>query len=155
MKAKHTTSHSEYRAPSGALFTQEEVTLSIDVWEEPEAAVQLRLWIDGEGERLVPMERVQQADGAAPARFAVTIAPDAAGTIWYRFNVERANGEVWLYGARDGMVTGEGSFAYGEPPSFRLEIFEGMRKAAPETTDGVAYRFAAECEHAEGAAEVL
>ncbi|WP_283170947.1 4-alpha-glucanotransferase [Curtanaerobium respiraculi] len=142
MRALHNTSVEAFRNPFGAIFAGESVDLAVDVWDEPAAVAWLRLWIEGEGERLVPMERTDGGEHGA-IRFAASVKPDRAGALWYRFNIAAADGAVWQYGATGAGPVGAGDFAMGEPPSFLLQVLEGERPDAdePSVSDDIAYRF--------------
>lgn len=123
--------------PFGALPLGESVTLSIDVWDEPEASAELHLWVEDEAEenggheKLVPMERSSEPIADGGIRFTVSYAPKKADVLWYSFNVTAANGDVWRYGAREGSQVGEGAFAYGVPPSFQITVYDRKREVLP------------------------
>ena len=136
MRARHISSSRTYREPFGAVLVNSPVTLSLDVWDEPEATCELHLWVEDEAEenggheRLVPMERVGEApDGGI--RFSVTYIPTVPDILWYSFNVTAANGDIWRYGAREGSQVGEGGFAYGVPPSFQITVYDRKREVLP------------------------
>ena len=165
MRARHISSSREYRNPFGAVQLGNQVTLAIDVWDEPEATAELHLWVedeeeeDGGHEKLVPMERSGEApDGGI--RFEVTYAPKEPDILWYSFNVTASDGSVWRYGAREGSQVGEGAFAYGVPPSFQITVYDQKREELPTWyKDAIVYqifpdRFARDedwCERAEAA----
>ena len=115
----------------------ESVSLSIDVWDEPDATAELHLWVEDEAEKhgghekLVPMTRtdVELPDGGI--RFTVTYKPSVPDILWYSFNISAANGDVWRYGAREGSQVGEGAFAYGVPPSFQITVYNQKREVLP------------------------
>ena len=137
MRARHITyDKKNYRIPFGAVKLGESVTLSIDVWDEPEATAELHLWVEDEleenggHEKLVPMERTSELpDGGI--RFTVTYTPKEPDILWYSFNITAANGDVWRYGARVGSQVGEGAFAYGVPPSFQITVYDQKRSTLP------------------------
>ena len=137
MRARHITSNKSYRTPFGALPLGEPVTLSIDVWDEPEASAELHLWVEDEAEenggheKLVPMERSSEPAPDGGIRFTASYKPKEADVLWYSFNVKAANGDVWRYGAREGSQVGEGAFAYGVPPSFQITVYDRKRETLP------------------------
>ncbi len=138
MRAKHDTSDRQYRAPFGATEAGGAVFLAIDVWDEPDATAQLRVWVDEKGERLLDMAREEHGDHL---RFSVTFTPEEPEIIWYSFNICAGDGAVWRYGAPFEHACGEGAFAYGEPPSFQITVFEQQRTVLPTWyTDGVVYQ---------------
>ena len=137
MRARHISSSRAYRRPFGAVQAGNPVTLSIDVWDEPEATAELHLWVEDEAEenggheKLVPMERTDEAIEDGGIRFTVTYVPSEPDILWYSFNVTAADGSVWRYGAREGSQVGEGAFAYGVPPSFQITVYDQKRAELP------------------------
>ena len=112
MNILHDSRNTEYRAPYGALQLGLSVTLSLDVWDAPEARVQLRTWIDGKGEGLYPMEAVPGApvsQAHKAQRYQVAITPAAAGIIWYQFIVDAPGQARRYYGAKEGRFGGIGA----------------------------------------------
>lgn len=120
MKARHVTSEREYRDPFGAVRLGGTVSVGIDVWDDEVVFCTLRTWRDGAGERLYEMHG-EKRDGIT--HFSVTFTPERTGIIWYSFDIEASNGAVWRYGAQPGWTTGEGAFAYGDPPSFQITVY--------------------------------
>ena len=57
----HDSRDSEYRMPYGAVTIDTPVTIRLRVEEVAPAAVYLRTWVDGEGERLIAM-RASETD---------------------------------------------------------------------------------------------
>ncbi|MDO5118643.1 MAG: 4-alpha-glucanotransferase [Coriobacteriales bacterium] len=138
MRAKHVTSSLEYRDPFGAARVGVTVTLRIDVWDEPEATAKLRLWTDEDGEELIEMESAPLGDAI---RFSASFTPEIAQIVWYSFEITAANGDVWRYGAHPERSTGEGAFAYGEPPSFQITCYELQRSVFPDWyKNGIVYQ---------------
>ena len=137
MRARHISSSRDYRYPFGAVQAGSEVTLRIDVWDEPEAKADLHLWVEDEDdengghERLVPMHRTDYGVPDGGIRFEVTFVPEIPDILWYSFNITAANGDVWRYGAREGSQVGEGAFAYGVPPSFQITVYDQKRETLP------------------------
>ena len=119
MRAFHNSRQSEYRAPYGALALGSSVHLALDVWEADGFDCFCRLWIDGEGETLLPMKR-EELNGFS--RFRVTLTPEHCALVWYSFLLRRGE-EVWRYGTREGSVGGEGALYSHEPPSFQLTVY--------------------------------
>ena len=132
------TSSLEYRDPFGAARVGVTVTLRIDVWDEPEATAKLRLWTDENGEELIEMESAPLGDAI---RFSASFTPEMAQIVWYSFEITAANGDVWRYGAHPERSTGEGAFAYGEPPSFQITCYELQRSVFPDWyKNGIVYQ---------------
>ena len=125
MRAMHNTSESTYRTPFGACPLGETITLSLDVWDEEDPQGVVRLWVDGEGETLVPMKPKKiERDGQAFVRLTGSFTPKETQIIWYYFNVTAGDGSAWCYGARNESSVGEGRFADGEPRSFQITVYE-------------------------------
>jgi 4-alpha-glucanotransferase len=129
VRACHITSDKRYRNPFGATPTGGTIMLAIDVWDEPEATAELRLWTEDEGERLVAMDCETEGDHL---HFSVKLTAEQPKIVWYHFNIQTASGDIWRYGARPGIPVGEGDFAYGEPPSFQLTVFARKRGVQPD-----------------------
>ncbi|MDO4538749.1 MAG: 4-alpha-glucanotransferase [Coriobacteriales bacterium] len=141
MRAKHVTSSAVYRTPFGACPVGEQVTLSIDVWDEESPQGEIRIWVDGEGETLVPMKpEVREEGDERIVRLTGTFTPEKPEIIWYYFNIVGEDGETWRYGARNDCSVGEGAFAYGEPRSYQLTVYI-PRETRPEWYEkGVVYQ---------------
>ena len=89
------------------------------MWEDDVTFCTLHLWSDARGEELVEMRGTEHAGGL---RFSATYKPAQTGVVCYSFDIEASDGAVWRYGARPGWTTGEGAFAYGDPPSFQITV---------------------------------
>ena len=135
MRAFHDSRDMQYRAPQGAMAVGTPVDLVLDVADVPEAAVALRTWVDGVGERLYEMEKVAEADSGAE-RFSVSYVPDEPGVVWYQFVITDAEGLQARYGAQRGRRGGEGQLVGWEPPSFQLSAYD-PRGQAPAWHDPI------------------
>lgn len=148
LRARHNTSDSQYRNPFGAVLAGGAVSLCIDVWDEPLAEARLRIWIDDKGEKILNMDRIPLGDQEAaqfgddvPVRFGVTIEPEEPEVIWYSFQIVAADGAVWRYGVAREHGCGEGAFAFGEPPSFQITVYQNERKEQPDWyKNGIVYQ---------------
>ena len=157
MKARHVTSEREYRSPFGAVQLGGTVSLSIDVWDAEVVFCTLRVWTDAHGEELIEMRGSERGD---VIRFTATYRPAETGVVWYSFDIEASDGAVWRYGAREGWVTGEGAFAYGDPPAFQITVFSPRPRQPRWYREGIVYqivpdRFARGEDWEERAAEAL
>lgn len=119
MKAYHNTREIEYRAPFGALNAGDRVKLTLDLWDNDGSRVTLRIWIDGEGERLYPMECGYKDDHM---RFVTELETDINGLYWYSFLITRSDNTTMWYGAMENHTGGEGNLYFTEPPSFQLTV---------------------------------
>ena len=131
MKLIHNSRLPEFRQPFGAVPVGTSVHLVMRVEEVDPASVEvtLRIWIDGEGETLLPLAH----EGAG--RFAVDLPCDAANLVWYSFIV-RAGEETAYLGAPWGRVGGEGQRYDGaEPPSFQVTVYK-PRAVRPSWYEG-------------------
>ncbi|WP_455139368.1 4-alpha-glucanotransferase [Thermophilibacter sp.] len=138
MRARHVTSDLEYRNPFGAVQLGGSVTLSINVWDEEVVFCNLRVWTDERGEELFEM---RGTDMGSYLHFSVEYTPRETGVAWYSFDIEAKDGSVWRYGARGGgWVTGEGAFAYGDPPSFQLTVYKPRTPQPRWYREGVVYQ---------------
>ena len=117
MRAYHTTRESAWRTPFGAVPVGTEVTVALDVWDDPGASCVCRLWIDGRGEKLLPMERQEKEDHL---RFVCRIPAETPDIVWYSFLVTQSDGQVCRYGPAENRVGGEGCLYALESASFQL-----------------------------------
>lgn len=137
MKARHVTSAQRYRDPFGAVQLGGTVMLSIDVWDGDVVFCTLRVWTDAHGEELIEMRGSNQGD---LMRFSVEYRPAEVGVVWYSFDIEARDGSVWRYGAREGWTTGEGTFAYGDPPSFQITVYQPRLQQPEWYRRGIVYQ---------------
>ncbi len=128
MRILHNSRSEAYREPYGAVPLGGTVTLHVDVFDEEDATCTLRLWIDGKGESLIPMEKEHAGDHL---RFSTKLTPEAAEIHWYSFIVEGAKGQVKFLGAKEGRTGGEGEAYDSLPPSFQITVYK-ERTVYPE-----------------------
>ena len=119
MRVYHNTRSRQHRDPYGAVKAGTAVSLSLDVYDAPEATCTCRLWIDGKGEMLVPMARSQRGGSQ---RFSCMLTPKEPDIVWYSFLI-RCNGRKYRYGAQRGRTGGEGTIYDYEPPSFQITVY--------------------------------
>ncbi len=127
MRAVHNSRLAVYRSPFGAVTVGSAVSLAVDVWEAPDVTCVLRLWVDGEGETLLPMEQSEAGDCV---RFSCRIEKTKADLLWYSFRLISPDGAVRYLGAAKGRTGGEGQLYDEEPPSFQITVYEP--RALPE-----------------------
>lgn len=97
----------------------------------------LRVWTDERGEELLPMEG---ACGGDHVHYSVSYTPAQTGVVWYSFDLAASDGATWRYGAREGWTTGEGDFAYGDPPSFQLTVYVPRQTQPDWYKNGIVYQ---------------
>ncbi|WP_028263673.1 4-alpha-glucanotransferase [Atopobium fossor] len=147
MNALHNSRLEAYRFPYGAVLVGSTVDLSLDVWDENQCndakaegasiACDLRIWVDGKGESIIPMDRVWQLDHW---RFSCTPSFTETQIVWYCFRLQNAEGKQWFYGAADGQVGGVGVLREWMGPSFQITVYK-QRQTQPEWyRGGVAYQ---------------
>ena len=137
MWAYHDSRNGLYRSPFGAVPVGGSVRLRLDVGGATGATVSVRTWIDGVGEGFVPMMGEQVGDCV---RFSATLPCESAAIVWYTFVIERADGKVVRYGAKEGRTGGEGTLCDWQPPSFQLTVYK-PRAVKPEWfTRGIVYQ---------------
>ena len=130
-----------YRSPYGACPLGESVTLAIDVCDAENPQGEVRLWVDGEGETLVPMEATElEENGERVVRLSGTFTPEKTEIIWYYFNITADDGAVWRYGARPECGVGEGCFYDYEPRSFQITVYEHREVQPMWYRHGVVYQ---------------
>lgn len=141
MRATHSTSSAIYRTPFGACPLGESVTLSIDILDVESPEGEIRLWVDGKGESLVPMKpEVMEGDDERIVRLSGTFTPTKTEIIWYYFNIADDDGVVWRYGARPECGIGEGAFSMGEPRSFQITVYEHREERPEWYQHGIVYQ---------------
>ena len=141
MRAKHITSDPAFRTPYGACPLGETITLSVDVWDVENPQGETRVWVDGEGETLFSMKpEVREEDGERVVRLTATFTPKKTQIIWYYFNIVDDEGVTWRYGATNERSVGEGSFAYGEPRSFQITVYEHREVEPTWYRHGIVYQ---------------
>lgn len=97
----------------------------------------LRVWTDERGEELLPMEGACEDDHV---HYSVSYTPAQTGVVWYSFDLAASDGATWRYGAREGWTTGEGDFAYGNPPSFQLTVYVPRQTQPDWYKNGIVYQ---------------
>ena len=137
MWAYHDSRETLYRNPFGAAPVGGTVVLRLDVGGDAGATATLRTWIDGVGEGFVPMDRVRLEDRV---RFSCSYACDTAALVWYSFLIERSDGRVIHYGAREGRTGGEGTLCEWQPASFQLTVYEPREVKPTWFTSGIVYQ---------------
>ena len=120
MRAYHDSREAIYRTPFGAVPAGTDVSVSIDIWDDGNASCVCRIWVDGKGETLIPMERRDLEDRL---RFTCVIRTDSPDLFWYSFIIYESNGNICRYGAKEGRVGGEGRLYGWEPPSFQITAY--------------------------------
>lgn len=132
----HHSWRSEFRQPFGAVCCGAKVRLA---FQTPPAEtlrkVTLRLWLQGQGERLVPLEDV--GAGCWQVEYETPAEP---GWLWYHFIAEEMNGTVWYYGASEDGLGGLGyRRSQAGPRSWQITVHQ--QQVAPSwLTDGVIYQ---------------
>lgn len=97
----------------------------------------LRVWTDERGEELLPMEGACEGDHV---HYSVSYTPAQTGVVWYSFDLAASDGAAWRYAAREGWTTGEGDFAYGDPPSFQLTVYVPRQTQPDWYKNGIVYQ---------------
>lgn len=72
--------------------------------------------------------------------YSVSYTPAQTGVVWYSFDLAASDGATWRYGAREGWTTGEGDFAYGDPPSFQLTVYVPRQTQPDWYKNGIVYQ---------------
>lgn len=111
----HNSHEESYRRPFGAAEVSSCVRLRLDATDALSAT--LRLWTDGEGEQLLPMEKEGDI-------FTISFkTPEKAGLLWYYFLVEGQDGVTYRYGNQRDGLGGEGCLYGHEPPSYQITVY--------------------------------
>lgn len=144
----HDSQNIEYRKPTGALKTGEEVSLCIKAKalgasEEQllgseakrsfeELTCTLHLWHNETGGRQIPMEKTIEGDACL---FRVSVTPgEVSGLCWYHFIFESGTGlvtedgrtvERLYYGNNEERLGGIGAAYEWEPPGYQITVYDG------------------------------
>lgn len=132
MKAHHNSRDLSCRNPYGAVEKGVVVRLSVDVFEETPASCDLRIWVDGVGEELLPMT-CEERDGGV--RFSADFVADEPKIAWYSFALRMADGRTLWLCPEPGRVGGEGVLRDWPESSFQLTVYE-PREVEPDWFDG-------------------
>ena len=132
MRVHHNSRVLSYRSPFGAVELGTTVTLAIDVLDEEPASCDLRIWVDGEGETILPMTREPLEGGV---RFSAGLSPDEPAIMWYSFALRMGDGRTLWCCPEPGRVGGEGRLCEWCEASFQLTVYE-PRAQEPDWFDG-------------------
>lgn len=131
MEVLHNSHLSMYRQPFGAVPVGGAVRLALDVWGEDTDAwhgewvteAVVRIWRDGFGESLIPMQPLPLPTGGR--RFAAKIElTETAGLLWYYFMLRLSNGSLLFYGNNAEHLGGVGLLAGEQPPSYQITVWQ-------------------------------
>lgn len=137
MTFRHNSRSSQFRSPFGAVPCNTTVRLScqVDSCQAQETTCTLRIWIDGEGETLIAMDRGESG------MFSTTFTRDTPAIVWYSFIICQADGTEVRIGAPAGAQGGEGIvYDYTEVPSFQLTVYQPRRQRPAWYENGIAYQ---------------
>lgn len=114
----HNSHDVSFRSPFGAVVCLQPVVLRIKVAEDSiVTACILRLWEDGCGERLMPMQL------GSSQWFEIEFIPQHSGIIWYYFILE-GEGQRKYYGNNNERLGGSGKVTDQPPDSYQLTVYE-------------------------------
>lgn len=137
MTIRHNSRSALFRSPFGAVPCNTAVRLScqVDSCQAQETTCTLRIWVDGEGETLVAMDRGENG------LFSTTFTRDEPAIVWYSFIICQADGTEVRIGAPAGAQGGEGVvYSYTEVPSFQLTVYQPRRQRPAWYENGIAYQ---------------
>ena len=127
----HDSQNIEYRKPTGALKTGEEVSLCIKAEGSFESlSCTLHLWHNETGGRQIPMEKTIEGDACL---FRVSVVPgEVSGLCWYHFIFEDGNGGdgdtsaggKFYYGNNEERLGGIGAACEWEPPGYQITVYD-------------------------------
>ena len=116
MQVCHDSQNIRYREPFGAVTVGQTVTLNL--YAPGCRGASVRLWQEGKGETMVPMN---QSAALFTAKIKV---PEEPGVLWYFF-VVNCGDRIFCYGNNPESLGGEGCiYENTQPPSFQITIFE-------------------------------
>lgn len=138
MKIYHNSWLEEYRNPFGAAVIGSVCKLSVDVYDAPEASVNLIAWRDGYDETLLEMNLDESFVGKCDRYYINLQMPDEPGLIWYGF-VVNCGDEVAYYGNNSDRVGGEGEQSDRKPCFYQITVYK-PNKAPDWFKNGVCYQ---------------
>ena len=118
------------RTPQGAATTGQTVHIAADTALPQGTEHILRLWIEGEAERLIPMRR---ENGRVLAEVPM---PERPCLVWYFFVLRLPDGHTLYYGAR----SGEGMFVKHEPEAYQITVYDPAFTTPRAFCEGVCYQ---------------
>ncbi len=137
MKLRHNSRSPQFRTPYGAAKLDSTVRLSCTVEDaDPQtASCTLRLWVDSEGESLIPM--AHEGDGL----FSAEVSRKTPAIVWYSFIVNVPGHPELRIGAAAGAQGGEGAvYDYHEVPSFQLTFYRPREQRPAWYEGGLVYQ---------------
>ncbi|MBY4796834.1 4-alpha-glucanotransferase [Collinsella sp. AGMB00827] len=138
MKIYHDSRSSRFRSPFGAVEAGTSVSIAVEVSEADISSVRvtLRLWVDGDGERLVVMSQDPEELGL----FSAEVPLDEANIVWYSFIAETDHETVYL-GATPGKTGGVGEMSISaDPPSFQITVYRPRAVRPSWYEQGIVYQ---------------
>ena len=137
MNLLHNSRRPDFRTPFGAVVVGTAVRLSLHVEDADAHALEarVRIWVDGEGERFVPMDAT---DGAT---LSATIDCAEQELVWYSFHVKDAAGRMHYVGAHQGRTGGLSvTYDYPEVPSFQITVYRHRAQRPAWYEHGIVYQ---------------
>lgn len=126
LRAYHDSHEQKYREPFGAVPCGTSVNLKFTIiTETPIAECQLRVWGQGDTERLLlmKMRESQKTDEGYQQLFEIDYpAPEEPGLIWYYFRITIGE-QVLYYGNNEEELGGKGSLRKYEPPGYQITVY--------------------------------
>jgi 4-alpha-glucanotransferase len=139
--AFHNSRSQAYRNPYGAIRLGGAVHLAIDIWDDPDAKVSCRTWVDGDGETTIDMDARPGEGENGAVRHTCELTPERPEIIWYSFVITRGDGHVEHYGAQRGRTGGEGQpWGDSEPASFQITVYKERQTKPDWYTKGIVYQ---------------
>lgn len=133
-RMEHNSRDTLYRVPFGAVAAGKTVRLAILAeLSEPVLEAVLRLWYNGRGEELVPL---QEGPGHI---WRAELVPAEKGLVWYSFRFRTATRTIW-YGNRENGRGGFGQVYAYEPPGYQLTVYARGAKSPDWLKNSIMYQ---------------
>ncbi|MBR3723110.1 MAG: 4-alpha-glucanotransferase [Selenomonadaceae bacterium] len=123
-KVFHNTRNLYYRSKIGAARAGDKISLALMIFDRSEKHrnVCIRLWVVGEGERIVKTVKTLPDNGSE--RYSAEIELPKEGTlVWYYFIIED-EGKIYYYGNNKEKLGGVGELVEDNPESFQITVYE-------------------------------
>ena len=137
MRLTHNSRQAQYRSPYGAVPAGTSVMLRVQVYDtDPNCVnITLRVWVDGKGETLIPMEHV--GNGI----FHVMLDCPEPEIKWYSFIVNEYGNPTVRLGAARGRTGGAGQvYRDGDVPSFQITVYQPRTVRPTWYEQGIVYQ---------------
>ena len=135
LKFFHDSRRIEYRSKFGAVASESTLTLRLDADCEDDSLLYVRIWQDGAGEKLLPMQK-RTGTHSYEASWEM---PSKGCLLWYYFLISRGAKKLY-YGNNQAQSGGVGALYDHEPPSYQITVYDKDSVTPDWFKNGVVYQ---------------